>query len=483
MQIILQQDKSKCGVATKMAWGKADSNTVTTAIDLQTLTVEATKFKQILDHTIPTGACTQSYTFNNDTTTSYALRYSGNGGTLGTGVNRSNAAAEWDPSNLDRFNVSYMSDISGEETLWIQSGVFNTATGAGTAPSRYEEVWKWDDTAQITEMDSTNASAGSFDTDSNLSVLGSDLTPAAAVPFPANVQVGSRAEITDTRKMYHKAEEYKVHSFTSGGTFAVTGSGDVEYLVVGGGGGGFTHGTAVGSAGGAGAFRTATGFGVTAQSYSITVGAGGAVSTQGNDSIFSTITSNGGAEGVTVNTNGATNGNASGSGAGSGGGANTGGAGGTYGNNGGNTHSAYWYSSAGGGGSSTVGGNSSGGVNNGDGASSAVAGNGGDGTSSSITGSAVTYSAGGGGATYDTTGTKGTGGSSGIGGDGGGSGVTNGTAGDANTGSGGGGCTYSGAGGTGGSGIVIIKYSTSSGITATGGTITTVGGAWSEEGT
>ena len=33
---------------------------------------------------------------------------------------------------------------------------------------------------------------------------------------------------------------YKVHSFTSSGTFTVTGTGTVEYLVVGGGGGGGT---------------------------------------------------------------------------------------------------------------------------------------------------------------------------------------------------------------------------------------------------
>ena len=37
-------------------------------------------------------------------------------------------------------------------------------------------------------------------------------------------------------------------------------------------------------------------------------------------------------------------------------------------------------------------------------------------------------------------------------------------------------------GGTGGSGIVIIRYSTLSGITATGGnTVTTINSAWIEE--
>jgi hypothetical protein len=50
-----------------------------------------------------------------------------------------------------------------------------------------------------------------------------------------------------------------IHTFTSSGTFEVTGgSGDVEYLVVAGGGGG--GGADVGGGGGAGGFRTSDTF-------------------------------------------------------------------------------------------------------------------------------------------------------------------------------------------------------------------------------
>ncbi len=273
---------------------------------------------------------------------------------------------------------------------------------------------------------------------------------------------------------------YTVLKYTEDGVFIPKGSFNVEYLVIGGGGGGFTNSTAVGSGGGAGALRTnlsgATNgggasldstYGVTAQNYTVTVGAGGAVNTQGGDSSIvptsgTTITSNGGAEGVTLQTNGATNGNASGSGAGTGYTVpKTGGAGGTYGNNGGNTINSYWYSAGGGGGSGGIGGNSSGGVTAGDGDASAVGGNGGIGLSSSITGTATYYAGGGGGGTYQT-GTGGSGGS-GVGGQGGGTtnGTANGTTGTANTGSGGGGGTYGGNGATGGSGVVIIRFLTS----------------------
>jgi hypothetical protein len=263
--------------------------------------------------------------------------------------------------------------------------------------------------------------------------------------------------------------EYKVHTFTSGGTFAVTGSGDVEYLVVAGGGGADGVASAGGNGtggGGAGGFRTGTGFGVTAQSYTITVGAGGAGgianntsnSTSGSDSIFSTITSTGGGHG-----GGYDNSRVSVSG-GSGGGGSTGDVGassspvtspvqGFAGGDGLDT--APYYGGGAGGGSSAVG----------EDGLSTRGGNGGAGTSSTITGTA-TYYAGGGGAGALFGGAGGTGGS---GGGGAGGGIANGSN-ATGYGSGGGG-TGQGTGGNGSSGIVIIRYLTSSGITATGGTI------------
>ena len=100
-----------------------------------------------------------------------------------------------------------------------------------------------------------------------------------------------------------------IHTFTSSGTFVVSsGSSDVDYLVVAGGGGG---GTQHGGGGGAGGFRTGSAFPVTPGPYSITVGGGGAGSAagpsftrpsggDGNPSVFSTITSQGGGGGSSI---------------------------------------------------------------------------------------------------------------------------------------------------------------------------------------
>ena len=87
--------------------------------------------------------------------------------------------------------------------------------------------------------------------------------------------------------------DYKDHTFNSGATFTVTtlGHGEVQYLVLAGGGGGATG--FYSGAGGGGGYRTATGFSVSATSYAITVGGGGATgswlqnASSGENSIFS----------------------------------------------------------------------------------------------------------------------------------------------------------------------------------------------------
>lgn len=237
---------------------------------------------------------------------------------------------------------------------------------------------------------------------------------------------------------------WTIHTFTSSGTFTVlSGSGDVEYLVIGGGGGG---GNGLAGGGGAGAYRTGThAVNDVTSTYTVTIGAGGAGSTtantsgsNGGSSVFDTITSTGGGYGGGENLAG---GVTSGGSAGGSGNTATQTAGGTYGNDGGGDASG---TNGGGGGGSGANGNDGSGLNGGDG---------GTGTYSSISGSSVCRAGGGGGAGYST-------GTNGSGQCGGGSGTaTAGTSATANTGSGGGGGrdpTYDG--GNGGSGIVILRY-------------------------
>jgi len=237
--------------------------------------------------------------------------------------------------------------------------------------------------------------------------------------------------------------DYKVHSFTSNGTFTPTtiaNSGEVEYLVIGGGGG---AGGNISGGGGAGGYRTGY-LAVTKQAYTVTIGSGGSgggingVGAAGSNSVFSTITSTGGGAG------GSYNGNAGNGGSGGGAGSGTAGTGTSgQGNNGGTGYYSGGsnHAGGGGGGAGAVGANGS----------SGAGGNGGAGVASSITGSSVTRAGGGAGLGSGSAGSGGSGG----GGDATTTGNATGTAGTANTGGGGGGGTYGGAGG---SGVVIIRY-------------------------
>jgi len=303
--------------------------------------------------------------------------------------------------------------------------------------------------------------------------------------------------------------EYKIHTFTSSSNFVVSSLGNsstnpsggpnvCDYLVVAGGGGG---GFIVSGGGGAGGFReshstdvsgpytasplaTPTGITLTAQTYPITVGAGGAVNSvssgsgdRGSNSVFSTITSTGGG--------GAGNDQGSALPGGSGGGIlrNTIGNGNTppvsppQGNNGGPGSAGGIHAAGGGGGATAVGGTGLPGPQAG--------GNGGAGATTSITGSPKSFSGGGGGSATVSTSHSASNGNGGLGGGGGASfqggthptnggqggagynaGANGGTgsgtaggAGGANSGGGGGGGAHGGgSGGVGGSGIVVIRY-------------------------
>ena len=207
----------------------------------------------------------------------------------------------------------------------------------------------------------------------------------------------------------------------------------VTYLIVGGGGSGGTGWDTTGSGGGGGGMVLSGNSLVTANTtYAISVGAGGAQSTNGrtfyngytgSSSTFANFTALGGGFGYTSRSN---------SGVAQSGGvaqvsttaAPTGGSGAPGGSGGG-----------GGGGAGGAGGAGSG----------ASGGSAGAGVSNSITDSAVTYGAGGAGAAASATSSAG-------------------AAGGANTGKGGaggtGGSASSASGGAGGSGVVMIRYST-----------------------
>lgn len=268
---------------------------------------------------------------------------------------------------------------------------------------------------------------------------------------------------------------YKIHTFTTSGTFTVTSTpgalAPVQILVVGGGGSGGYYYDAGGGGAGAAIYASAYTFS-TAGSFTVTVGAGGAGGgsrTNGGDSTFNTSTAKGGGAGGSPD--GGLPGNAGGCGGGGAGlnGSTAGKPGGA--SNQGAVSGFTVYGSAGGTGSmingvpygAGGGGGGCGGAGNSTTTGTAAAG--GIGIANPITESTIgqlvstTYyigGGGGGGSDYAPAGAGGQGG----GGKGQGAGSSASVAGSTNTGGGGGGSSrytqYSNS--NGGSGVVIIRY-------------------------
>jgi len=245
-----------------------------------------------------------------------------------------------------------------------------------------------------------------------------------------------RRNLAKNKRALDNTETVQTYTTTGQDTWtAPLGVTSVEYLVVGGGGGGGNgYDTGGGGGGSAGVVLTGNLNVRPNRKYGITVGSGGSGGadtrannngSDGDDSIFSSVTASGGDAGNgsrTVQRSHSDGGDAQ---AGS-----TVGQGGDGGGNGGSP----------GGGSGGGGGGAGGAGSNG---SSGVGGAGGAGTSSSISGSAVTYGAGGAGARGNFNTTEG----------------ANGSANTGNGGGGGGAASFnSGGGGNGGSGIVILKW-------------------------
>ena len=345
----------------------------------------------------------------------------------------------------------------------------------------YANTWQTNNVTLANNSSKINGICGNADLnteDQSVTLIYVDSTKGWRVVQDSTSSVSGSAYITATGgTITTVCTNYKVHTFTSDGTFCVSaGVGPLaaaDYLVIAGGGatGISNHGGGAGAGGyreskcatvsgcwTASPLASATSLSISPGPYSVTVGGGAAAGSNGSDSVFSTITSAGGGK-----ANSGLNGSAGGSGGGGYSetpGTTTGGAGNTppvsppQGNAGGNGNTSPNTGTGGGGGAGAVGSNGSGNTG----------GNGGTGVASSIDGTPTTRAGGGGGGTE--LGTNGSGGAGGGGnaGPGPSSAAGIGSAGTANTGGGGGGGTRGSgssgdyAGGAGGSGVVIIRY-------------------------
>jgi hypothetical protein len=404
-----------------------------------------------------------SMQFNGDTGSNYSFTVLyGTGSTAGSyrGSNTNNPYLDFYASSSSSLPTPVIMNIQN----YSNSTTYKTTLARGNAAATGVDatVMLWRNTSAITSILLKCHDGSNFTTGSTFSIYG--------------IQVGDKAQKAQGGNIVTSDGTYVYHAFTSSGSFIPNQSLTADYLIVAGGGGG---GGQMGGGGGAGGLRAFAASSLTAQNYTVTVGAGGAggnggtnaAATNGGTTSFnSTSVSGGGGGAGNANASPARHGLNGGSGGG--GGINNATAG---------TGNAGSYSPvegyAGGAGSSSNGGAGGGGAGAvgtaKDGANIGRPGGIGANTYNSInfsswlsatgTGSGGYLAGGGGGGAYDGDGV----GAGGTGGGGTGNNANSGSnpttvqAAVANTGGGGGGGSqYGGAGigGTGGSGIVIVRY-------------------------
>lgn len=371
--------------------------------------------------------------FNGDTGTNYSWRSIGGNGTSAQAGGGSNISSIYFTGQITGDGTALANVAVTSIQNYSNTTTYKTVISRSNDAARYVElaVGTWRSTAAINRIDLARDNGTNWLSGSSFTLYG--------IGSGSPKAFGGDEVTTDGTYWYH--------TFRSSGIFAPMTSLTCDYLVVAGGGGGGYGG---GGAGGLRCTVTATGGGGSLESplalsagnnYTVTIGAGGTTSggtgTKGGNSVFATITSEGG--GLAKYAGGGNGG----SGGGTGGGSPATGGTGTA-NQGYNGGSAVEPDYGGGGGAGQAGTN---------GNSTNKGGKGGNGVATSISGSSVTYGGGGGGGSSTTGGAAGTGG--------GGAGTVTGAAGagTANTGGGGGGSYGSAADNRGGgSGIVIVRY-------------------------
>jgi hypothetical protein len=167
-----------------LGWDPADTHTTNfweelasvnasgSSTNLSSGTITAKKYLWIQAYLDPSGTSYENITFNNDTATNYHHRLSTNGVADSTGQD----SAGFPTKNLTapRFVNAFVINNSANEKLVITNSVHQNTAGAGNAPERREQVFKWANTSsQITEID-FDSSSGNYSSGSIIKVWGSN---------------------------------------------------------------------------------------------------------------------------------------------------------------------------------------------------------------------------------------------------------------------------------------------------------------------
>jgi len=118
-------------------------------------------------------AISTTWKANGSTGNEYSFRRN-HDGTEGDATTQPSAATSWTSIVTNAFGVGYAANKSGKEKLFLEHEVYQNTAGAGTAPTRTENAFKWTGTDVIDQLTMHNSDSGDIVSGSELVVLGYD---------------------------------------------------------------------------------------------------------------------------------------------------------------------------------------------------------------------------------------------------------------------------------------------------------------------
>ena len=182
-----------------MAWGKLSSvDGAGTGTNITTGTIAKNTFIEF--NIYATAFVDGKMLFNGGGGGNYSRRYSGNGGTDGTGEVNMTSGFEFLSGLAPAFIHGFTLNISTGDKLTMAWSSEGQSTGVANRPNRLKCVGKWANTTVQIEKIDLNKSSTNFTSDENLTVLGDETTPSQEVV--QKVQDGAIFYETDTNKSY-----------------------------------------------------------------------------------------------------------------------------------------------------------------------------------------------------------------------------------------------------------------------------------------
>lgn len=170
-------DWTATGADAGMWWEELGRDSLTLAGDVLTVSnLPVRRYLKIVVSVSDTGGTIgTNLQLNNDSTTSYAVRYSDNGGADSTATAQASILFRGATTSAPMQTVGYLYNIQNDEKVVQFTASCSGNTGSGNVPARVEGSGKWANTSDyVTRIDVLNVGTGDFAIGSQLIILGHD---------------------------------------------------------------------------------------------------------------------------------------------------------------------------------------------------------------------------------------------------------------------------------------------------------------------